>query len=1009
MRHTRVTRTGMWFLILATVLLGLGGPAGLRSTSVHAAGTTEIIVHYVRPGADYNGWNLWLWPNKPASAAGAAYQFTGSDSFGKVAAVQVPGDDTEVGIIVRLNEWADKDVGQDRFIEVTGGKAEIWLVQGDPHIYTSRSEADAANKPQFKAAYLDAANIVKATYSKPISLTDGASGFTLTDTTSGGQIPVSSAQAVTDNKTTVYTITLGQEPNVTHTLTLGYGGATATVVPRLVLNDAKYTYGGNDLGATYAKKATSFRLWVPSASSIRLNVLLNTHADLYQTVNMKPSTGGTWVSKVKGNLKNMYYYFGVNHQGTSGLAVDPYARNISVNGQWGQIVDLSKTNPGGWKSDTRVALKHPEDAVIYETHVRDFSIAANSGIKHRGKYLAFTETGTTGPGGVKTGVDSLKELGATHVEILPTAGCGSLDEVLGGSTSPAPKGDDKRYNWCYDPRNYNVPNGAYATTPKGTTRISEFKQMVQALHKQHLGVIMDVVYPHTFTVGKSDFDQIVPQYYYRTNALGAYTNGTGTGNEVAAERPMVRKFILNSVAYWMNQYHVDGFRFDQMALLGTGTVLALEKEIRSINPGAVMLGEPWGGGTSGLTADTQFTQGLQKGTHVAVFNDRIRDAVAGSAGSASGQGYADGDPTSFDGVVQGIVGSVTYSNSVHSFTQNSDETINYVSCHDNYTLWDHIAGGNPGVSEADRIKMDELAQTIILTSQGIPFLQGGEEMLRTKQNDGNSYNSGDAVNQFDWARKGQYRTVFDYYAALIHLRLNHPAFRMTSADLIKQHLRFVKATGDMVDFQLTDNANGDSWKTIQVIFNPDATAQTVSLPSGSWTVVADGGKINEHGLRTASNSVTIQPYTAEILYGGAAGEAVDPIGSEGGRPVNVTFRVRVPSNTPPGDTVYVAGNIPQLGPWDPAYQPMQTAGNNIWTVTIKISDTTKLQYKYVRASWDKVESWGTITGLANRNVTISYGTDGSQLVDDTATDWGQHGKDDHRAVQQWADLPLPSS
>ncbi|HLJ68475.1 MAG TPA: type I pullulanase [Chloroflexota bacterium] len=996
-------------LTLALALTGLVAGGGLPALPAGADTTTEIIVHYFRPAADYNGWNVWLWPNKPASAAGAEYDFTGSDAFGKVVDAHLPGADTEVGIIVRLNNWDAKDVAQDRFVEASNGRAEVWLIQGDPTIYTSLSAAQGGLKPRFESAFLDGNNVIYASYrtfTTPLQLTGGSSGFTVTDTTTNQTVPVTSAEYVDQNGSKVIKLTLAAAPNVSHSLSVGLGPASMAVTPRMVLNSSQYNYSGNDLGATWTAPATTFRLWAPTASSIQLNIFKNDNGDLYKAIAMKRSVHGTWVATVKHNLNGFDYNYGVNHQGTIGIAVDPYARNISPNGKYGKIVDLAATNPTGWKSDHFVTLKHPEDAVIYEVHVRDFSIDRNSGVKHRGKYLAFTETNTHGPGGVKTGVASLKELGITHVELLPTQGCASVDEVKAESTQPAPA-SSTAYNWCYDPRNFNVPNAAYATKATGTTRIVEFKQMVQALHRQGLGVILDVVYNHTSAVGSSDFDQIIPGYYYRTDAQGNYTNGSGVGNEVAAERPMVRKFILDSVRYWVQQYHVDGFRFDEMALLGKTTVTAIEKGVRAINRNAVLLGEPWAGGTSGIVGDQLFTKGIQQGSRVAVFNDNIRDAVGGNVGTATAQGYATGDPTNYTNLIPTIPASISYSGSVHAFTAQPDETINYVSCHDNYNLWDHINLSNPNASPADKIKMDELAQTIVFTSQGIPYMQGGEEFLRTKGGSGNSYNAGDAVNQLDWSLKSKNRSVFGYYAALIHLRRDHPAFRMTSASMIQQHLIFLAAPTNVVHYELTGNANGDTWQNIDVIFNPTSTVETVTLPSGSWTEVADSGRIGETSLGTATGTVAVQPLTAEILYGGDVGTAVDPIAANGGKPVTVTFRVLVPSNNPPGDKVYIAGSIPQLGPWDPGIRPMQNAGNGVWTVSVQIAGGTKLQYKYTRGSWATVESWGTITGLANRTVSITAGADGTQTINDTATDWGKPGPDDHRGVQKWADLPLP--
>lgn len=1114
--YARAGKTAVFYILIAAALATapVGGTAhmtGAYASSVRASGSTEVIVHYHRFLGDYSGWNLWLWPHKPESKDGASYEFTGTDDFGVVGDAMVPGASTEVGIIVRLRNWEAKDVEQDRFIDMSSGKAEVWLIQGDPTIYSSRSGAQTAlvnaSKPKLRNSYLDGPSTAFVALTVPVTLSgSGANGFTITDETTRQQIPVvsvdrgkpvravlvgdlqtklgakkdwdpsdfttlmketnpdlfqftgmlpegnyqykvaldgtwaeaypasnitlsapaggatvtfsyvPSTHAVYDSinnptaalptgtpsiKTDLVKLTLGSAPDVTHTLKVHFGDvAPVTVVPRLVLNDSKYYYGGNDLGAVYGATATSFRLWAPTASSVRLTIYKNEAGDVLKRLSMRRSVHGTWYAKVGANLHGKLYIYEVTNRGDVENAVDPYAKGIGVNGTSGMVVDLQRTNPPRWRMDHYIRTPHPEDAVIYEVHVRDFSINRRSGMKYKGKFLAFTERGTRGPHGVKTGVDSLKELGVTHVELLPVYGFATIDE----------NNPDRQYNWGYDPRDYNAPEGAYATTPHGTGRIAELKRLVQSLHQRGLAVIMDVVYNHTFVTGSSDFDKIVPQYYYRTDYNGRYTNGSGVGNEVAAERPMVRKFILDSVKYWMKEYHVDGYRFDEMALLGKMTMTQASKELHAINPNTVLLGEPWGGGSSGIIGDQLLTKGVQKNLRLAVFNDDIRDGIFGSTGDRTAQGYATGDPTALDPVAKGVVGSIKYSSTLQGFTASPDETINYVTSHDNMTLWDKIKSSNPGVSEADRIKMDELAQAIVMTAQGIPFMQGGEEMLRTKQGNENSYNAGDAINKFYWDRKAKYLGVFRYYAGLIHLRDLHPAFRMTSAAMIRRHLRFLDSPLNVIQFELTGHANGDSWNNIDVILNPTRSPLRVGLPAGRWTITGTQGRIGVRPLGHAVGGVVVPALSTEILYGGEVGAAFDPTtNSSKKKMVNVTFRVRVPSNTPPGDTVFIPGNIDLLGPWDPAKQPMQNAGGGIWTVTLQIPEGTKLQYKYTRGSWEKVESWGTITGFTNRHVTISYGADGKQLVDDTATDWGKPGPDDHRAIQKWVDLPLPTS
>jgi pullulanase len=611
----------------------------------------------------------------------------------------------------------------------------------------------------------------------------------------------------------------------------------------------KYLYLGNDLGNTYSQQATTFRLWAPTASDVRLLLFDSETGPLRRQVGMLPGTDGTWYAQVSGDLQNWYYLYRVTVQGRTRYAVDPYVKAIAVNATRGMVIHLPETNPRGWNTDSYVALANPQDAVIYEVHVRDFSINPNSGMVNRGKYLAFTERGTTGPDNVATGVDHLKELGITHVQLQPVQEFASVDE-----------NDPGQYNWGYDPRNFNVPEGAYATTPHGTARIAECKQMIQSLHNEGIGVIMDVVYNHTFVGHNSDFDKIVPQYYYRTDDAGNYTNGSGVGNEIAAERPMVQKFILDSLIYWVKEYHVDGFRFDLMALLSIDTMKRVYVALHAINPHVLLYGEPWAGGTSSLAAAELLTKGRQRGLGLAVFNDNVRDALCGSVFDRTGRGFATGAGGFVDRIQSAVEGSI------NDFTASPGETINYVTSHDNYTLWDKITLSNSDDTEADRIKMDELAQAVILTSQGIAFLHGGEEILRTKGGNYNSYIAGDAVNQFDWSRKERYREVFKYYAGLIHVRKAHPAFRMRSASDIQTHLTFLKSPENTVMFRLAGHANGDSWKNILVIYNPNKADILCTLPPGNWMIAASRDRISESSLGQASARVIVPGISCMVLY-----------------------------------------------------------------------------------------------------------------------------------------------
>ena len=424
---------------------------------------------------------------------------------------------------------------------------------------------------------------------------------------------------------------------------------------------------------------TSFRLWAPTASDVQVLLYDSELGGVTRQEAMQRSEQGTWCALVQGNLNRWYYLYLLTIHGVTQTAVDPYARAISVNGLRGMIVNLATTNPDGWDADTYKTLSHAVDAVLYELHVRDFSIEQNSGMTNKGRYLAFTERGTKGPDGGVTGVDSLLQLGISHVQLLPVEEFASVDEN-------APD----QYNWGYDPRNYNVPEGAYATTPHGTARITEFKQLVQSLHKANIGVIMDVVYNHTFATLDSDFNKIVPQYYYRTDYAGYYTNGSGVGNEIATERPMVQKFVRDSLKYWVQQYHVDGFRFDLMALLGVETMKHVAEDLHALNPNILLYGEPWTGGGSALPAGQLATKGQQKGLGFGVFNDDMRNALVGSMFDAHNQGYPTGAFSRGGAISVGVMGSID------TFTVAPGETLNYATSHDNYTLWDKIALSNGG-------------------------------------------------------------------------------------------------------------------------------------------------------------------------------------------------------------------------------------------------------------------------------------------------------------------------
>lgn len=614
-------------------------------------------------------------------------------------------------------------------------------------------------------------------------------------------------------------------------------------------------YNGTDLGVIYTKEKSLFRVWSPTAEGVTL-MLINNGTNQY---NMKKSDDGTWALEIHGDLKNTQYIYKILRKKVEVEVVDPYAKALTANGKYGVIVDLDETNPDGWNDDIKPDFHNPTEAIIYEIHLRDFSMNPYSGIRNKGKYLSFTETNAIGPNGIKTGIDHLKELGITHVQLMPIQDFLSVDELKGG------------YNWGYDPYHYFVPEGSYSMDPNDPlSRIKEVKKMVMALHKEGIRVIMDVVYNHTYTIGDSIFDKIEPGYFYRHNLDGSYSNGSGCGNETASERPMMRKLIIDSLIYWINEYHIDGFRFDLLALHDINTVKNIEKEIHSIDPAILLYGEPWSGGQSALPLSKQIVKGAQNGLKISVFNDNIRNSIKGYPDDDS-KGFATGNLSYINDVKRGIVGSIKYSDEIQDFALEPTESINYVSCHDNLTLWDKIAKSNQSQDEATRIAMDKLCNLIILTSQGIPFLQGGEEILRTKNGNPNSYNAGDEINAIDWSRKVKYHDIFDYYKGLIELRKNHPVFRMFRAEDIRKNLSFIDSPMGTIAFTLNGLNYGDSWDTIFVIYNSLVYSVKVNLTVNKMYVVVDDKHagitpINNGNWLFDNNSIIVPPICGMVLF-----------------------------------------------------------------------------------------------------------------------------------------------
>jgi len=615
----------------------------------------------------------------------------------------------------------------------------------------------------------------------------------------------------------------------------------------------KFHYAKQDLGAAYSPQSTRFRVWAPTAQQVDVLIYQTGHKqELPRTVTMNRDVKGTWVLNVAGDLKNLYYSYRLYHAGVSVPvdAVDPYAVATGANGNRAMIIDLRDTDPRGWESDRKPAFADPTDAVIYEVHVRDFTIHSTSGSKTPGKYIGLSAAGTRGPQGIKTGVDHLRELGVTHVHVLPVADYASIDET---KTSA-------QYNWGYDPKNYNVPEGSYATDPfDGRVRVREFKQMVQGLHKAGLRVVLDVVYNHTYHSTDSHFQHLVPGYYYRQNAEGGFANGSACGNEVASDRSMVRKMMIDSLVHWVREYHVDGFRFDLMGLHDLETMKQIRRAMDKIDPSIILYGEGWTGGDSPLPFQHRAMKtNVGKLKRIAAFNDTIRDAIKGHVAEHHSGGFVQGAPGLEERLKTGITASIRHKQIAYPKGDNWSgpwakepyHCVSYASCHDNHTLWDKILITSPGLNEADRIRMYKLAAAIVMTSQGICFIHAGEELLRTKNGHENSYNLPDRINAIDWRRKNKYADVNAYYRGLIALRKAHPALRMKTASDIRRHLGFLSMpAAGMVGYCIAGKEVGDSADWLVVIFNATAEAQAVNLPETGWSVLVDGEKAGTKPLR----------------------------------------------------------------------------------------------------------------------------------------------------------------
>lgn len=613
---------------------------------------------------------------------------------------------------------------------------------------------------------------------------------------------------------------------------------------------------------TYSPEQSLFKVNAPgTAQGVMLRIYDDaTEEEAVKTVDMELTGENVWTATVRGDLNGKFYTFQLREDTTlRDETPGVFAKAVGVNGKRGAIIDLDATDPEGWDEDTRPKIAMPNDLVIYEMHHRDFSAHPSSGLENKGKFLALTE---------QKALDYLTDLGINAVHLLPSFDYASVDET---------RLDEQQYNWGYDPVNYNVPDGSYSTNPYDpSTRIREFKQMVAALHKAGIRVILDVVYNHTFDIEGSNFQLTWPDYYYRKNADGTYSNGSGCGNETASEKPLMRQFMIESVRYWIDEYHVDGFRFDLMGVHDIETMNAIRKEVDKIDPTIYIYGEGWSAGSCAYPEEMLAVKAnMKKLPRIGAFCDDMRDGLRGPFNNNREGAFLAGIPGNEESVKFGIAGAidhpqvdmakVDYSNV--AWAADPSQMIAYVSCHDDMCLVDRLLTSVKEITEEELIRLDLLAQTAVFTSQGVPFMLSGEEMLRNKKGVHNSYNSPDSVNVLDWDNLERYPQVYDYYKNLIKMRRNHPAFRMGTAGMVRRNLNFLRTENKrVVAFHINGTMAGDSWSDIIVILNSNKKPVTVAIPNGVFTIVGSDGVINEEGMGTVEGgSATASAQSALIL------------------------------------------------------------------------------------------------------------------------------------------------
>ena len=799
-----------------------------------------LVVHYHRFDGNYAGWNLWSWA---AGQEGAEYGFSGKTPFGAYAVVPLKVKPERAGIIVRRGNWEQKDSGGDRFVSFgPSAVTEVWLVSGDDTVYSDPSKVDFSVKPI--AAFLDAPDLITFSVTGALDA-EQTSAITVSAARDGSAAPVVASVERVDTPTSTrltYAVKLlapvrvGDLSNLRLTLA---GFNPLTVYARDVLNAPEYMPLDAKLGYQYGKAATAFQTWSPVSTAVEL--LLYSDIKAMTPTKVIPLTAGEkglWSVEVPGDLHGTPYRYRFTSYGVQREVPDIHTFAASYNSKFSVVADLSRLTPEGWGTVPAPRLAQPTDEIIYEIHVRDFSIADKSvPAEQRGTYLGLIHENPATATTASSGLTHLKELGVTGVHLLPIQ---DFSAEIG------------EYNWGYWTALFNVPEANFSTTPMDPlSPIVELRTAIQGLHRAGIRVILDVVYNHTSTSGAfSPFDQTVPYFYFRTSPDGRMLNDAGVGNSIADERPMVRKYIVDSLAFWTENYRIDGFRFDLLGTHHAATVHAVEQRLLPLRQDLTLYGEPWtGGGT------IHFGKGAQRGLRMAVFNDHLRNALRGDL-DGEAAGFATGSGGNVQQVRNGLAGSID------DFTENPTETINYASAHDNTILWDKLVKTNPTATDAELRQMQKLAQGAVILSQGIPFLHGGCDFARTKNGNHNSYNAGDEINQFDWELKQKYLDVHNYLRGLIALRKSEPAMRLAKREQVREQMRFLDPQRDGVIVYSLDSVLSDgSVQTLVVALNGNAVATSITLPAGEWSVLVDDVDAGTKALRVLSGEVQLPAFS----------------------------------------------------------------------------------------------------------------------------------------------------